>query len=296
MSTTISIITPSYNQGQFIERTINSVLSQDMPDLEYFVVDGGSTDSTVEILKKYTSQLRWVSEKDRGQTDAVNKGIKATSAEIIGWLNSDDIYYPDAFKIVCEMFANNPKIDVIYGDAYHIDVDDKVLESYYTESWNIERLKEVCYLCQPAVFFRRSVIERFGLLNEDLQYCMDYEFWLRLASKGASFAHLSQVLAGSRLHEDTKTLGSRVKVHHEINDMLKVKFKRVPDRWLSNYAHAFVETGFDKNQPAWRLKRAIALRTILSSLRWNKWISKSMLQQSLSWLADSLQEAALGKK
>jgi glycosyltransferase involved in cell wall biosynthesis len=287
----ISIITPSYNQGQFIERTIQSVLSETNVDVEYVVMDGASTDNTVDILKQFDAQLRWVSEQDKGQTHAVNKGINMTSAKIIGWLNSDDIFYPGAIEKVVAFFAANPKIDVIYGDANHIDVNDAVLEPYYTESWNLERLKEVCYLCQPAVFFRRSVIERFGQLNENLQYCMDYEFWLRLAKAGVTFYRLPHLLAGSRLHADTKTLGSSVKVHYEINDMLRQTFNRVPDRWLSNYAHALVANDSRLQNNTQIAKRKIAIETIIASFRWNKWISFPLMRTTLIWLASSFKKA-----
>lgn len=286
----ISIITPSYNQGQFIERTINSVLYQNYPNLEYIVVDGGSTDNTVEILKKYSLQLRWLSEKDKGQSNAVNKGIKLTSGEIIGWLNSDDIYYSEALKKVYDIFLINPQIDVLYGDAYHIDTNDNILEKYYTESWNIDRLTDVCYISQPAVFFRRDVINRFGMLDEKLQYCMDYEYWLRLAFGGANFSYLPQVLAGSRLHDATKTLGSRDKVHKEINNMLKSSLNYVPDRWLSNYAHAIV----DPLLPASRLKRSIAIKTFKASFRWNKRITPDLLIQCLKWFGSSFKKVNIG--
>lgn len=283
---TLSIVTPSFNQGQFIERTIQSVLSQSLSEkLEYVVVDGGSTDETLSILKKYSSQLTFVSEKDKGQTDAVNKAIKMTTGDIIGWLNSDDIYYPNAFATVQKYFNDHPEIDVLYGKANHIDKNNDILEPYYTEKWNSERLKEICYICQPAVFFRRSIITHFGALNEQLQYCMDYEFWLRLSKAGVKFLHVDAVLAGSRLHEDTKTLGSRVEVHSEINDMLLQKFGRVPDRWLSNYAHALVESNPSYNQSSTtRLKINLTTQALFAALRWNKKISKSQLKMTLNML------------
>ncbi len=233
----VSVITPSFNQGQFIERTLLSVANQGWPFVEHVVFDGGSSDNTIDVLKKYSPMLRWVSEADKGQTHAVNKGILETDGEIIGWLNSDDIYYPDALARVVSFFEANPDVDVVYGRADHIDVHDRPFEAYPTEQWNIERLYDTCFICQPAVFFRRTVINQHGLLDESLHYCMDYEYWLRLAKAGVRFGFLDKKLAGSRLYADNKTLGSKVKVHREINDMFRNRFGNVPKRWLQNYAH-----------------------------------------------------------
>jgi GT2 family glycosyltransferase len=186
---------------------------------------------------------------------------------------------------VCSFFAVHPEMDVIYGDAYHIDEQDQVIELYYTEPWDRERLKVVCYLCQPAVFFRRRVIDRFGMLDERLHYCMDYEYWLRLAMGGAQFAYLRQALAGSRLYGETKTLGSRVEFHREINDMMRERLGRVPERWIFNYAHAVADTkGFSRNK---RLRFAITVSTVSLSaaLRWNKGISSEILRTTAWWIS-----------
>jgi glycosyltransferase involved in cell wall biosynthesis len=277
-------VTPSYNQGQFIERTLQSVAIQRGTQISHFVFDGGSTDDTVAVLKRFEPAVVWKSERDKGQAHAVNKGINAGSGDVIGWLNSDDIYYPGAVDRVVAYFAANPAIDVVYGMADHIDVEDNPFEQYPTEPWNFERLQETCYICQPAVFFRRRVVETHGPLDESLDYCMDYEYWLRLAAAGVRFGYLEVKLAGSRLYSENKTLGSRVKVHREINDMFKKLFRKVPDRWLFNYAHAVVEDRMSRERSPKAFPAAVGFTAILSALRWNHAISREMLKTCRSWI------------
>ena len=284
MQCTIAVVTPSFNQGQFIERTIDSVLAQDLPGVDYFVIDGGSTDETVDILRRKGQRLRWVSEKDGGQACAVNKGIHAATGDIIGWLNSDDIYYPGALRAVVDYFTAHPECDLVFGNANHIDEHDKVIEPYPTEDWNVQRLEEVCFLCQPSVFFRRRLVAAHGALDERLQYCMDYEYWLRLAKNGVRADRLPQCLAGSRLHQATKTLGSRVKVHREINSMMRQHLGRVPERWLYNYAHTVLD---DRGLPrAKRLRFAVGLSVLscYASLRWNHRLSRDVLRTTSRWI------------
>ena len=281
----LSIVTPSFNQGPYIERTLLSVLSQNWSPIEYVIFDGGSTDETVDILTKYNGKIRWQSAPDKGQADAVNKGIQATGGDIIGWLNSDDIYYPGAFRTVMDYFAAHPQADVVYGMADHIDPNDIPFEEYPTEPWNFDRLKSICFICQPALFFRRRLVAQHGPLDETLHYCMDYEYWLRLGAAGARFAYLPQKLAGSRLYNDNKTLRARVKVHAEINDMLRRKLKCVPDRWLYNYAHAVVDRRYDRDRhPKWYALQ-LGLRSLMAAMYWNAKISPDMRRTTLSWVS-----------
>lgn len=284
----VAAVTPSYNQGRFIGRTIDSVLSQGVADLEYVVMDGGSTDETVAVLNSYGDRLRFVSRPDKGQPDAVNKGIAATSGEIIAWLNSDDVYYPGALQAVLDVFKKNPDVDVVYGDADHIDVNDAVIELYPAETYDLERFKARCIICQPAAFFRRRVVERFGALDLRWQYTLDYEFWLRLAKGGAVFAYLPRKLAGSRFYPQTKTSGARLKVHAEINDMLAHTFGRVPDRWLCNYAHALVEEKWRLGKGSLLVTPALAAASLGASLRWNGGVSPSLARTVASWLTRGL--------
>jgi len=292
----VSVVTPSYNQGRFIERTIRSVLDQEGPPVEYVVIDGGSSDETVSILKRFDSDLSWVSETDDGQAHAVNKGLDRIGGDIIGWLNSDDVYYPGAIRAVRGFFTRHPEIDVVYGDGHHIDENGRIIDAYYTEPWNPHRLRDICFLCQPAVFFRRRVVERCGPLDVGLQYCMDYEYWLRLSAEGMRFGHLRRYLAGSRLYADNKTLGQRVKVHAEINHMLRSKLQRVPDRWLSNYAHVCLEeTGLTRDQNPLRFALAAAWLSWLASLRWNRKLSRGLARQSWSWIRSGMENAQNGR-
>ena len=290
MVPSVSVITPSYNQGEFIERTIRSVLDQNIEDLEYLIVDGGSTDGTLDILKAYEHRIRWISERDRGQAHAINKGIRGTRGEIICWLNSDDIYYPGSLSAIQRFFHENPWCNVVYGDADHIDVHDDIIDAYYTEDWNYERLREVCFICQPALFFRRRVTDLAGLLDESLKYCMDYEYWLRLGAYGR-FRKLNQTLAGSRLYPANKTLGSRVNVHREINDMLCKRLGYVPNRWVYNFAHAVVEQrGYQRDDPVKNIRYVLAVvgESISASFRWRGGLTLNAAKDMSIWLLASL--------
>lgn len=293
MNLSVSVVTPSYNQGRFIERTIQSVLEQDVPSLEYVVVDGASTDGTVDILKKYDGQLRWVSEKDSGQTEAVNKGIQASKGDIIGWLNSDDIYYPGALLEVIRLFEKCPQVEVVYGEADHIDENDQIIETYYTENWDYQRLKNICFLCQPAVFFRRKLVEKVGLLDENLKYCMDYEYWLRLGAE-VPFRRIKKKLAGSRMYQENKTLGERLAVHKEINNMFYERMNFVPDKWIYNYAHAFVDRKIlDRRKPINNL-RYVGLLIFISSasfLYWRKKLPLSSAKLMGKWAVTAFSRA-----
>jgi glycosyltransferase involved in cell wall biosynthesis len=192
MSPRISIITPSYNQGHFIEETIQSVLSQNYPNLEYIIVDGGSTDNTVEIIKKYESQITyWVSEPDRGQTHALNKGIAKATGDILAYLNSDDYYLPGTFLKVAEYFRQFPQTDLLHGRCRYVNEQgEKIGEQF----GNIQSFEEIIDLwgvwwqkrqfVQPEVFWSKRISDRIGQFREDLNYVMDYEYWCRILQAG----------------------------------------------------------------------------------------------------------------
>ncbi len=285
MSNRLCVITPSFNQGRFIERTLQSVLDQGIADLDYVVVDGASTDETVEVLQRYGDHVRWVSEPDRGQAHAVNKGLTQTEADIVCWLNSDDVYLPGALSAVQHYFDTHPDVDVLYGGAHHIDEEGGFIEDYPTEPFDAQRLTETCFLCQPATFFRRRLVAQMGPLDERLQFCMDYEYWLRANRVGARFAFLDQPLAGSRLYATNKTLGQRVAVHAEMNRMFRRTLDRVPDRWLSNHAHAVLEArGLTHARRPLTFAIAVSLLCWANALRWNRSISRAMWHETQGWI------------
>ena len=271
----ISIVTPSFNQGEFIGRTIESVQSQGLPGLEYLGVDGASTARTLEVLKSHGDSLVWFSEPDKGPASALNKGFARSRAPILGWLNSDDLYYPGALSAVLEFFAAHPEVDVLYGQAEHIDGQGAFIERYPTEPFDFERLTQTCFISQPAAFFRREVFERHGPLAEDLR-SMDYEYWLRIAKAGARFAHLPRTLAATRLHPGAFTVASRLAAHHEVNEIMLRHLGRVPERWLFNLAHAELEAkGESREHRLYNLR--VNLRALRASLIWNAGISPRLL-------------------
>lgn len=203
----ISIVTPSYNQANYLEATIQSVLAQVYPAVEYIVIDGGSTDTTLKILRKYERILHWLSEPDQGQAEAINKGFKKSTGEIVAWLNSDDIYLPGTLHRVAHFFSQHPEIDVVYGDYQLIDARGRLLlcKQEIPFDYNI-LLYGLDYISQPTVFFRRRWFDRVGYLDETLHYGLDWEYWLRLAQAGARFAHIPHYLAATRWHLEAKTL------------------------------------------------------------------------------------------
>jgi glycosyltransferase involved in cell wall biosynthesis len=218
----ISIVTPSFNQATFIEETLRSVRNQQCPTLDHIVMDGASTDGTVEILKRYSAMpgwehLRWISEPDRGQSDALNKGFRMAKGDIIGWLNSDDRYESGCFDAVLKVFTECPEADVVYGDYLIMNGVGKPLlqKREVNFDWDI-LLCGLNYLAQPNVFFRRSIFDAVGYLDESLHYVMDYEFWLRTASHGFRFQHIPSLLAACRWHMDAKTVSQCPKINEEL--------------------------------------------------------------------------------
>ena len=242
----LSVVVPSYNQGRFLQATLDSILSQDV-DAEILVYDGGSYDDSLSILERYADRIEYVSQKDDGQADAINQGLQHASGEILAYLNSDDVYCQGALKEVLDYFASHEDCTALYGDAWHLHEDGSIMAPYNTEPWSYSRLMEVCFLCQPATFWRRELMERVGLFDPTLRYVLDYEYWLR-AGREINFHYLQGVfLAGSRLYAETKTLGRREEAHHETMDVVMRYIHEPPYKWLQNFGWVMVELEQQKN-------------------------------------------------
>ena len=171
----VSIITPSFNQGRFIEETIQSVLSQEYPNIEYLVIDGGSTDETLDILRKYEDRLRWISEPDEGQSDAINKGFQLARGEVVAWLNSDDTFLPGAVSKAVNFLVTHPEVMMVYGEGYQIDEQGRVKGRFQaTEPFNLWRLIYYSdYILQQTVFMQKQVFKEVGMLDKALHYGID---------------------------------------------------------------------------------------------------------------------------
>jgi glycosyltransferase involved in cell wall biosynthesis len=228
---TISVVTASFNQGKYLEETIQSVITQQGDFfIDYIVMDGGSTDNSVDLLRKYDTSIRmgefelhclgiefrWVSEKDRGQTHAINKGFQIAKGDILSWINSDDLYYDNAFSTVAEHFKKHPENDFLFGDGDVINETGDLQWEWLSRPYNFDVLKGYHYLwneftnyiMQQATFWRRNIFESIGLLDESLHYAMDIEYWLRIGKAGFKSVHIPEKLGKFRMAQGTKSLSS----------------------------------------------------------------------------------------
>jgi glycosyltransferase involved in cell wall biosynthesis len=202
--TLVSIVTPSYNQAAFLEQTIRSVLEQEGSELEYFVVDGGSTDTSVDIIKRYANRLTWwISEKDSGQAEAINKGMKRARGEIVAWLNSDDALLPGAVAAAVQAFASHPEATMVYGDTRAVDGENRILNVLHYRQLSLEDLLCFQIIGQPAVFMRRTAFEAAGGLDTSYHFMLDHQLWIKLALQG-EIVHVEQMWAAARYHPQAK--------------------------------------------------------------------------------------------
>jgi hypothetical protein len=202
----VSIITPSYNQAAYLDQTLRSVLDQDYTSVEYLVVDGASTDGSSEIIQRYADRLAWwVSERDAGQAEAINKGLRRTRGEIVAWLNSDDLYLPGAVAQAAAALGADSSLGMVFGDAVTIDPQGKTLNRLSFGDWGLNELLRFRIICQPAVFMRRPVLEQAGPLDPDYHFMLDHHLWLRMA-RLAPVRHIPMVWAAARYHAGAKNV------------------------------------------------------------------------------------------
>lgn len=226
----ISIVTPSFNQGTYIERTLLSVVDQSYPNLEYFVQDGGSKDSTVEVLKKHALSLSgWASEADSGQSQAINRGFAKTSGDIMAWLNSDDLLLPGALNVVRSYFNHHPDVDVVYGNRLLIDVNDREIGRWILPGHDSDVLSWADYVPQETLFWRRRIWEKVGgQVDESFRFAMDWDLLVRFRDAGAKFGHIPQFLGAFRIHEQQKTSAA-------INEIGLREMDRIRERILGRF-------------------------------------------------------------
>jgi len=277
----VSIVTPSYNMAGFLEETIQSVLSQDYPHIEYIVVDGGSTDGTIDILRKYEKQLCYISEPDRGQTDAINKGFALSRGSVFAFLCADDTYLPGAVATAVRHLEANPDYGGIYGEGYLTDESGKILGRYPTQKFEADLLRTDCFICQPAAFLRRQAFIDAGMMNVDLQCGLDYDLWIRFARRHP-LLKIDEYLATSRMHGGSKTLRERAAVFKASIAVLKTHYGYAPYSQIYGYCCARLDRrdGFFEPVPPSLLKYGAAL--IYGSMQnrrqltrfWKEWLEQ----------------------
>lgn len=259
----VSIVTPSFNQGAFIRQTIDSVLQQDYPHIDYRVIDGGSTDDTVAVLRSYGERVAWVSEKDRGQADAINKGMAQARGEIRAYLNSDDLLRPGAVRRVVEHFEKRPACDLVYGRDALIDTGGRFLSMFPTAEYSLETLADCCCISQPAAFWRKRLADTIGPFDAALHLVMDYDYWLRAGAAGMVLEHIPDVLAHTRMHRQTKTSGGAPGAHRDrfYRELFDVCLRRV-GYVSSRYVHAWLFASVFHARPWTRRYEDLIVRAV----------------------------------
>ena len=226
--------------GRYLEATIQSVLNQDYPNIEYIVMDAGSTDETLAILERYRGRLEFHSGPDRGTADAINKGFSRSHGSVFAYLNADDMYLPGAISTAMHSLAAEPDTGVVYGDANWVDEQGRVLAPYPVRPYDAELFSQECFISQPAAFIRREAFELAGRMDPNLQYAYDYDLWIRM-SRLYPMRRVDAVLAASRMHKENKTVGQRRRVLRETMNVLGSHYGYVPFPPVHAYASYLVD-------------------------------------------------------
>jgi glycosyltransferase involved in cell wall biosynthesis len=252
----VSIITPSFNQAKFLRRTIESVLDQDYPEIEYIVIDGGSTDGSLEIIRGYEDKFAyWESIPDKGQTDAINKGFARATGKYLAWLNSDDVYKPGAISEAVAYLEGHPDVGMVYGECDFIDADDHVIGRFPAAQTDYDRLRNgYVHVPQAAAFFWRDLWEKVGPLDPSFYFAMDYDLWVRLAGEAPLVFLPDHVWAGFRLHGDAKTITADAQCWPE---MLRVHY-REGGHWFSVIQFKYYLRKLAAPLINWRRKRSFS--------------------------------------
>lgn len=285
----VSLVTPCRNAERYIEQTIQSVLNQNGVDLEYIIQDGASTDGTVETIRRYESRIAgWVSERDGGQPDALNKAFARCTGEIVGFLNADDVLLPNSLEAVVRAFSENPEADLIYGEVEWIDADGNTLGGHAGQISNFEEVLNIYDVwwgkrqwVQPEVFFRRSLMERVGLFDSNYDLVFDYEYWVRCFRAGARVHRIPSKLVQFRFHPDQKSTQSekaareiREIVSRELNSEVKLS-SRFRNRLQARLSYDLYQLSDPASRPGF-------LRALMRNPSW-LWTPEvqSRLRQSL---------------
>lgn len=273
----VTIVTPSFNQADYLRQTLESVANQTYPRVEHLVLDGGSNDGSADILRDFATTrdpecFRWVSEPDGGQADAINKGLEKAGGHILAYLNSDDLYEPDAVEKAVTFFLQNPEAAFVHGRGQHIDPEGNPLDPYPSKPCDFEELAVYNFICQPTAFWRAEVYRELGGFKKELRYCMDYEYWIRV-SRRFQMGFLASTLAYTRLHDEAKTVGQREPMHREIVRMQYGYYGKVSPHWIYSLANA--HPGLSALREGNVLQRAVAFvwflfRSAGLFLKWNR--------------------------
>jgi len=263
----VSIVTPTYNAGRFLKESIESVLDQDYPNIEYLVVDSHSTDDTESILNRYSGRLRIIRTLRQGPASAIHTGLSQAQGSIIAWLNADDKYAPQAVRSAVEAFLEQPDADVVYGDADWIDAGGGLIRRYPTIPFDPRVLERDCFISQPASFLRASAY-RDCTLDESLPVSFDYDLWIRLARLRRGFQYIPRKLASSRMHRECLTLAQRRQVFEVTMDLLKRHYGYIPLSWIFGYL-SYRWDGRDQFFEPLRFSLGVFAASVSLGIAWN---------------------------